>query len=366
MRFTLRLASSVQKSWREASTLLVASEVYGNGSKNRSLEYLLLERSAESRFMPGGLCFPGGTISLADSSKRWNDLYQSANLGLDLISAKFMDSGANRPVIYNPEYKEPEEILSREVSFRITAIRETFEESGVLFCKPSGDPKLLDNFLSDKNEVNKWQKKISDEPENFVCLCDTLQCVPDLHALVEWSNWLTPPSYETKKRRFDTMFFMALIPSTRSRPNVYPDGGEMASFLWLSAKKLLKGHADGNHFLLPPQTYEMLRLQDVNSADQMCELLKLRNTHGIERWCPFLFGTKDNCTISTFPGDDLYPENPDVHTYQKFVKLDLTSEELTNKNAPKHRTVIPAEGMPYVDISSSASRFGQSYTPKTN
>ena len=42
-------------------------------------------------------------------------------------------------------------------------------------------------------------------------MCQGLECYPDLWALHEWSNWLTPTTFPGK--RFDTAFYLACLPN---------------------------------------------------------------------------------------------------------------------------------------------------------
>lgn len=102
---------------------------------------------------------------------------------------------------------------------RLTTIRETFEEVGILICRrscgssnPAGGHMYEYEQLMDRKVVQAWQTKIRKNSEEFFNLCTELNCVPDLSALWEWSNWLTPTIIKPKAR-FDTMFYMIVLPS---------------------------------------------------------------------------------------------------------------------------------------------------------
>lgn len=66
--------------------------------------------------------------------------------------------------------------------------------------------------IENPDELEEWQMKVKKDPMEFQNLCKNKSCFPDINALVEWSNWLTPNSFGDK--RFDTLFYMAVAPVT--------------------------------------------------------------------------------------------------------------------------------------------------------
>jgi len=58
------------------------------------------------------------------------------------------------------------------------------------------------------DELEMWQNKVHNDANLFLELCKKMQCCPDLWALHEWSNWLTP---KTIAFRYDTVFFLACM-----------------------------------------------------------------------------------------------------------------------------------------------------------
>ncbi len=67
--------------------------------------------------------------------------------------------------------------------------------------------------------------------------------------------------------------------------------------------------------------------------------------------------------MPTLLGDDLYPDNPDIHTYCENEKLDGTLEELTKSSRNLHRwyrhSVKGEEPKTLINI---PGRYGQSYS----
>lgn len=113
---------------------------------------------------------------------------------------------------------------------RITAIRETFEELGVLICKHKehlNDSNSFSHLVYDDFDVAHWQKQVSaiwstykqnwfrkmlymvsilikihQDASKFLKLCEELNVVPDIWSLSEWSTWLTP-TFKRDKRFYD-------------------------------------------------------------------------------------------------------------------------------------------------------------------
>lgn len=81
---------------------------------------------------------------------------------------------------------------------------------------------ILSRFLGNTSEImKKWQKKIHNDATEFYRMCEGLKCYPDVWALHEWANWLTPI---IRPKRFDTIFFMACM---ESQPDAHYDSSEM-------------------------------------------------------------------------------------------------------------------------------------------
>ena len=203
---------AAQKPWREAASLLLVAPTVANDQTTFS--FLTMKRSRQSSFMPNGIVFPGGTVSAADSSTEWTKIFDKA--GSNVREFKYLHPKAHRPEIYQVD-TDPDQ-LPREVSLRITAIRETFEECGILLSKSIDRTEERKNAaenprgLRDPDVITKWQKIVKDKPETFLELCDNYAVVPDLSILSEWSNFLTPCTYENRQR-FDTIFYIAIVPT---------------------------------------------------------------------------------------------------------------------------------------------------------
>src|SRR5215475_4449614 len=97
---------------RDASTILLLRD----GKAAREIEVFMMVRHYEIDFNAGALVFPGGSVEKNDQE-----------------------------IIARPElYSGGEGLDVNALSFRIAAIRETFEESGILLARPKGATALID------------------------------------------------------------------------------------------------------------------------------------------------------------------------------------------------------------------------------
>lgn len=242
------------KHWKEAATLILAAgrRLGANGLSSRTpltgasgspvdssreradlphgsridYEVLMLKRSSKSGFMPNAYVFPGGMVDSSDFSSEWLDIFKhfssSPNFGLRRVKQR----ADTRPPVFATDRLKLGSPIPGEVAFRICALRETFEESGVLLVVPkpkentsskithdtSASHQELCNNVSElcSTELSKWRTLVNQNPYNFVRMCRELEVLPNIWALHEWSNWLTPLGRFGGKR-FDTAFFICCL-----------------------------------------------------------------------------------------------------------------------------------------------------------
>ena len=235
------------KYWRESASLILASKRLCTAKPKQSfmnrmlgkkdvplapdemdmLRILFVRRGGGSAYMPNVYVFPGGMVDDTDFSKDWLDVFQY-NSGEELAS--LFTHGKPGSQIFtrtrNPEFS----FMPSELALRITAIRETFEESGLLMARHCddlardgthklGEPQQGQVFHKADKELEAWRKKVVEDPSQFIKMCQEFGAVPDVWSLYEWSNWLTP--HLSKTHRFDTAFFVSCI---EEAPKVLLDG----------------------------------------------------------------------------------------------------------------------------------------------
>jgi glyoxylase-like metal-dependent hydrolase (beta-lactamase superfamily II)/8-oxo-dGTP pyrophosphatase MutT (NUDIX family) len=197
---------------RCAASVLLLRDRAGKGD-SPALEVLMLRRAergaADQR--SGAAVFPGGVLDAKDAlaygcCPGMLDTTTSAQLGL----------------------------ASGGLSYAVAAVRETFEEVGLLLAQrqlPSGERVAL--TASEVLQLYPWREPLNAGEKGIHELCAQAQLVLDAQALVYCSHWLTPPGVP---KRFDTRFFMALAPAGQ---DAQADLGEAVELMWLTPQEAL-------------------------------------------------------------------------------------------------------------------------------
>jgi 8-oxo-dGTP pyrophosphatase MutT (NUDIX family) len=218
---------------RPASTILLLRDSTAPVDKGRELddkgreeiEVFMMVRHYEIDFNAGALVFPGGAVDKGDQ---------------EIIADPALYSGG--------EGLEPSAL-----SFRIAAIRETFEESGILLARPRGSKALIDAKRAAEIEAAS-RAALSEGKTSFLKVLADSGMVLALDELVPYAHWITP---EGMPKRFDTWFFLAVAPPEQIGAH---DGKESTDSIWLSPREALAGGESGRFKLPFPTTRNLIKL----------------------------------------------------------------------------------------------------------
>jgi 8-oxo-dGTP pyrophosphatase MutT (NUDIX family) len=197
-------------------------------------EVLLLQRHSRSKVLGGAYVFPGGKLDVADC-----DPGLFAHMDAD-------------PQSLHRALGEPELPLTTALGLYVAAVREVLEECGVLFAR--SHPNVP---VHDANQRRQWQQQLHGG-QAFGALLKQTGLHLDMHHLAPWSRWITPRQPSVTNKRFDTRFFVAVLPKTQQPVH---DNIEAIDSVWLSPTEALTRYWAGDLPLVPPQIMTLVALQ---------------------------------------------------------------------------------------------------------
>jgi 8-oxo-dGTP pyrophosphatase MutT (NUDIX family) len=170
------------------------------------LEVFMVTRHQKSSFMAGALVFPGGGVEPGDGDPC------------------YAEAGADTP--------------GPDLSWRIAAIREVFEETGLLLARRRGEDGLLSPgdlapiAAHPRDRLNRGEIGFKD-----LLAAEDLVAVPAL--LVPFAHWITPAPLP---KRFDTRFYAARAPEGQLG---FHDNRELTGSRWIRPRDALAEAAAG-------------------------------------------------------------------------------------------------------------------------
>jgi 8-oxo-dGTP pyrophosphatase MutT (NUDIX family) len=224
----------------------------------------LLRRQTSMAFA-GGMCvFPGGGVDRRDfdATVAWAGPPPSdwaARLGVDDAEAR---------------------------ALVCAAVRETFEESGVLLAGTSPDDVVADttgdDWEADRVALESRELAMSD-------FCERRGLVLRSDLLGVWAGWQTPVF---EPRRFRTWFFVAVLPEGQRTRDV---SSESSSVTWRPALEAVQAVDDGELMMMPP-TY--LTCLEVGQHADPAAVLAASADRSVDMFTPEVTGKADEATLS--------------------------------------------------------------------
>ena len=264
----------MKQTLRDAATVILLRDRAGG-----PYEVFLMRRGRNQAFMGGAYVFPGGRLDEADA-----DPELAACIG------GFCAADAKHLI---QEKDLPE---ATALGLFVAAIRETFEEAGVLLARDArgsvvdlSAPETAARFAAYRLELHEGRLTLSELVRR-----EGLIFAPDL--LIPYSHWITP---EIESRRFDTRFFLARLPEGQVPVH---DRMELTESRWLTPAFALAEHAAGRIILMPPT---LKTIEELLSFSNTAQLFATARSQRIRTILPEAFRTADGFGIR-LPHDSEY------------------------------------------------------------
>jgi 8-oxo-dGTP pyrophosphatase MutT (NUDIX family) len=239
----------------------------------RGLETYLLRRQGSMKAFGGMTVFPGGTVDPAD------------------IKAVDVPWSGPQPGSWTTSLSADEPLARGLIA---AAVRETFEESGVLLAGPD------DQTVVGDTSTPQWQEAARALENRELSLTElltrhNLRIRADL--LRPWSHWLTPA---IEIRRFDTRFLLAALPPGQRTGAVAAEASDVA---WVRPADAIAELDAGKRVMVPPTA---LTLLDLSEFDTAADALEAATNRKIERVTPQFHPTEGGKLRFVTPEDPAY------------------------------------------------------------
>ena len=252
---------------RHASTVVLLRD------RAEGLEAYLLRRQKTMAFAAGMYVFPGGSVDPRDEA-----LPDDAWVG-------------PAPAQWAPLLNADEGLAKALVC---AAVRETFEESGVLLAGSDAGAVVADTTADD------WEADrlaLIDRTLSFAALLDRRGLVLRADLLRPWAHWITP---EVEPRRYDTRFFVAALPDGQRTRDV---GGEADLVTWERPADALAAADRGELGMLPPTAFT---LNELSTFGTVADVLAAGDARDIRPVLPRIVVGDDDEARLLLPHDEGY------------------------------------------------------------
>ncbi|MFC9429509.1 NUDIX hydrolase [Streptomyces sp. NPDC056987] len=232
---------------RAATVMLLRDDPGGPGVPGGPAVHML-RRRASMAFAAGAYAYPGGGVDPRDDDRlvRWagpgRDVW-ARRLGVDPASAQ---------------------------AIVCAAVRETYEEAGVLLAGETADTVVgdigaaVDGADADRNaDRDGWEADraaLVDREFSFAEFLDRRGLVLRSDLLGAWARWITP---EFEPRRYDTWFFVAALPPGQRTRNASTEADRT---VWIRPSEATEAYDKGELLMMPPTIATLRQLQPYGTA----------------------------------------------------------------------------------------------------
>lgn len=194
------------------------------------LEVLSVHRSQRMGFAAGMLAFPGGRVDPADRTRRIRQYAQ-----------------------------RPPRRPADDLAFRIAALRELFEETGLLLAVSRSSARPL-RPAAWRRHAARYRRRVHEGSLGFGPMLARTGLALATRTLVPFAHWVTPA---IAPKRFDTRFYLAAAPA---RQQAASDGVESLALAWRRPADLLAEWEAGTAKMMFPTRLNLVKLGRAGSV----------------------------------------------------------------------------------------------------
>lgn len=229
---------------KDASTVILLREGTGPG-EDGAFEVLMVRRHPDNAFVPDSYVFPGGALDESDCSRDVDGFCH----GLDRRKAESILDEVTAP--------------DRALGAWVAAIRETFEEVGILLTYNS-EEQLID-FRSPETarRFSSYRQALADGSKSFLEIISEENLILATDSLHYFSHWITPWFLPI---RYDVRFFVARAPEHQEPLH---DGFELTDNVWMTPKAILADNRLRRFDMVEPTLITIRELARFRNIDEV-------------------------------------------------------------------------------------------------
>ena len=192
---------------------------------------------------------------------------------------------------------EADRVFGEAHAFHAAAIRELFEEAGILLARRPGGDNVELRQDEDGARLRGYRSALADGSTTLRDVLSREGLDPDFDALHLFAHWITP---EIEIKRFDTRFFVTVVPPQQDAVH---DERETTHGEWMDPADAVE-RCRRDEIALPPPTWTTLRrMATFSTVDEALAWARGRRVVSVQPG----FIRNDQLTMLTLPGDPTYP-----------------------------------------------------------
>lgn len=226
---------------RDAATIMLVRD------GDDGLEVCMLRRHLDSDFVGGAFVFPGGKVDEADRSE----------LARTVCSGR---SDEQASVLLDVE--------SGGLAFFVAALRECFEEAGILLAYPAGETGgdlYRPNDAEGEARLARFRVEVNAGRVGFLEACLGAGVSLAVDRVHYFSHWITP---EPAPKRYDTRFFTACVPPGQTAIH---DDFETVETVWIRPKDALDRSEAGEFDLIFPTIKNLQAISRFHTPEELLD-----------------------------------------------------------------------------------------------
>ncbi len=228
---------------KDAATVMIFRR--RDGMSGQEFEVLMVLRHPKSIFVPNMHVFPGGCLDEEDYAPEMERFCS----GIDRLTAQRLLRNISPP--------------EKALGAWVAAIRETFEEAGLLLAYEQDGSLLSLESDSQKTKFDRYRHELIEGRTRFVDILVRERLTLAADRLRYFSHWITP---ELSPYRYNVRFFVTEAPPRQEGSH---DGVELTGHRWIRPEDAIAQHEKGEFGMVLPTIMNLAEVRQYRTMDEV-------------------------------------------------------------------------------------------------